>query len=448
MPKLSLRRAVLAIIALAAVVVAGSATSQAVAGRRTLQAERAERADRRPISKIKHIVFIVKENRTFDNYFGTFQAANGQFVNGATSGTISTGDVVPLGQAPDALPRDISHSFQSAMTAIDGGAMDKFDLIPGANQNGDLLSYTQYTEADIPNYFNYARTFALADEFFSSLEGPSFPNHLYTVGAQSGGAVNNPAKQPWGCDADDSNTVQVMQDDGSFTRQFPCFDFLTLADELEAKGLSWKYYAPVRGQSGYIWSALNAINHIRFTDLWTQHVVPTADFVTDAQNGALPAMSWVVMNANVSEHPPASVCVGENWTVDHINAVMNGPDWDSTAIFLTWDDFGGFYDHEPPPQVDNFGFGPRVPLLIISPWVKAGYVEHQVLEFSSVLKFVEKRFRLAPLTPRDELANDLASAFDFHQTPLPPDVLTTRACGATPAEVVLDPKYHSGETLR
>src|SRR5262249_4960901 len=178
-----------------------------------------------------------------------------------TVGTISTGDVVPLGQAPDALPRDISHSFQSAVRAIDGGAMDQFDLIPGANENGDLLAYTQYTENDIPNYFAYARSFVLADEFFSSLTGPSFPNHLYTVGAQSGGAINNPSKQPWGCDSDSTNHVQVMEEDGSITPRYPCFDFWTLADALEEKGLSWKYYAPGRGQSGYIWSALNAIYH-------------------------------------------------------------------------------------------------------------------------------------------------------------------------------------------
>src|SRR5262249_55937847 len=186
------------------------------------------------LKRLKHIVFIVKENRTFDNYFGTFPG-----VDGATSGTISTGEVIPLGQAPDRTPRDISHSFQSAVLAIDGGAMDKFDLIPGGNQNGDYLAYTQYTESDLPNYFTYAKTFVLADEFFSSLTGPSFPNHLYTVGAQSGGAINNPSSGGvWGCDSPPNATVQVMDDDGNLSRIYPCFDFTTLADELEGKGLS------------------------------------------------------------------------------------------------------------------------------------------------------------------------------------------------------------------
>jgi phospholipase C len=393
------------------------------------------------ISRIKHIVFLVKENRTFDNYFGTFPG-----VDGATSGTISTGDVIPLGQAPDRTPRDISHSFQSAVKAIDGGAMDQFDLIPGGNVNGDYLSYTQYTENDMPNYFAYARTFVLGDAFFSSLTGPSFPNHLYTVGAQSGGAINNPTSGGvWGCDSPPNATVQIMEDDGTLTRAYPCFDFTTLADSLEAKGLTWKYYAPGQGQSGYIWSALDAIAHIRMTDLWTQHVVPTTDFVQDATNGTLPAVSWVVVGSGLSEHPPASVCVGENWTVQQINAVMEGPDWNSTAVFLTWDDFGGFYDHVAPPVVDNFGFGPRVPFLIISPWVRSGFIDHTTLEFSSVLKFVEERFGLDPLTARDAQSNDLIEAFDFTQYPLPPLILDDqRACptGASAADIQLDPRYH------
>jgi phospholipase C len=398
------------------------------------------------LKKLEHIVFIIKENRTFDHYFGTFPGADG-----VTTGIISTGDTIPLGQAPDQTPRDISHSFQSAVLAINGGAMNQFDLIPGANQKGDYLSYTQYTEADLPNYFTYARLFVLADAFFSSLTGPSFPNHLYTVGAQSGGAINNPSNSAgrWGCDSPSNSRVQVEDDEGNMlTPQYPCFDFETLADELEAKGLSWKYYAPNQGESGYIWSALNAIAHIRLTDLWTQHVVPTAQFVDDAMNGTLPAVSWLVVNAAQSEHPPASVCVGENWTVEQINAIMLGSNWDSTAIFLTWDDFGGFYDHVPPPTVDNFGFGPRVPFLVISPWAKPGFIDHTVLEFSSMLKLVEERFDLDPLTQRDQDAADLIEAFDFKEGPRAPVILQPRTCpaGASTTAIVLDPQYHPGLT--
>ena len=393
------------------------------------------------LKKIEHIVFIVKENRTFDHYFGTFPG-----VNGATSGTLSTGQVISLGRAPDATPHDIDHSYQAAVTAIDGGAMDKFDLIAGGNVKGDLLSYTQYTEADLPNYFAYARHFVLADAFFSSLKGPSFPNHLYTVGAQSGGAINNPANSQgrWGCDSPAKSRVQTLDEDDNLGQVYPCFDFDTLADRLEEKGLSWKYYAPGEGQSGYIWSALDAIRHIRLTALWQQHVVPTEQFVQDAQTGNLPAVSWVVTQSAQSEHPPASVCAGENWTVEQLNAVMSGPAWKSTVVFLTWDDFGGFYDHVPPPVADNFGFGPRVPLLIISPWARRGHVTHTVLEFSSVLKFIEQRFDLDPLTERDEQANDLIDTFDFDDHARSPLILATRPCPGAAADVKLDPAFHAG----
>jgi phospholipase C len=183
---------------------------------------------------------------------------------------------------------------------------------------------------------------------FSSLTGLSFPNHLYTVAAQSGGAFNNPNQgSVWGCDSDDTTTVPVMDANGNVTRVFPCFDFETLVDSLESRKLSWKYYAPSRGQSGYIWSALDAIAHVRSTRLWQKHVVPTEQFVQDADSGHLPHVSWIVVGLG-SEHPPGSSCVGENWTIRQLNAVMQGPEWESTAVFITWDDFGGFYEADPP----------------------------------------------------------------------------------------------------
>jgi len=192
--------------------------------------------------------------------------------------------------------------------------------------------------------------------------------------------------------------------------------------------LTWKYYAPSQGQSGYIWSALDAIAHVRFTELWQQHVVPTPQFIQDANNGQLPNVSWIVMASSNSEHPPASSCVGENWTVRQLNAVMRGPQWNSTAVFITWDDFGGFYDHVPPPVADNFGFGPRVPLIVVSPFAKSDFISHTMYEFSSLLKFVETRWRLGTLTDRDAVANDILDSFDFGQTPLTPPVLSQRTC--------------------
>jgi phospholipase C len=218
-----------------------------------------------------------------------------------------------------------------------------------------------------------------------------------------------------------------MDSKGEISKEPPCFDLPTLADRLEAAHVSWKYYAPTRGQVGYIWSALDAINHIRNGPLWTSKVVADGQFVEDARNGRLPAVSWLVTGKN-SEHPPFSSCEGENWSVEQMNAVMEGPDWASTAVFITWDDFGGFYDHVSPPPVDQFGLGPRVPLLIISPFVRKGKVSHTQYEFSSLLSFVEKRFYLAPLTERDQKANDMLDGFDFTQPPSPPLVLKTHSC--------------------
>jgi len=375
------------------------------------------------LGKIQHIVFIVKENRTFDNYFGTFPGAEG-----ASSGTISTGEVIPLRNVPR-IPYDIDHGFDPCVRAINGGAMDQFDLIPNGGPP-DYFGYTQLVEADIPNYFAYAGNFTLADHMFSSLTGPSFPNHLYTIGAQSGRSINNPdnSRGFWGCDAPATARVAVLNDDGTREEVYPCFEFSTLADSLEEAGISWRYYAPNPGESGYIWSAFNAIGHIRLSSLWAENVVPPSRFIADAMSGSLPAVSWIVIGSGMSEHPPESPCMGESWTVRQLNAVMRGPDWISTAVFLTWDDFGGFYDHVPPPTANNFGFGPRVPLIIISPFAKSGFISQTVYEFASLLKFVEQRFGLDPLTDRDAVANDLLDSFDFSQDPLPPFVRSEQAC--------------------
>lgn len=383
------------------------------------------------INQIQHIVFIVKENRTFDNYFGTFPGADG-----ATSGTISTGAVIPLGHTPDRV-RDFGHGWNDAVAAINGGAMNHFDTgVSNCNIGGDYLCLSQMWQSDIPNYWSYAQSFALADNAYSSLSGPSFPNHLYTIAATSGGAIANPIdpfRTPgtWGCDMEAGSTVQVMDSAGKSTYVYPCFDFQTLADSLQNAGLSWKSYAPGAGQTGYVYSSFNAINHIRNTPLWTSNVVPESQFVIDALAGALPTVSWLV-SGTASEHAPSSVCEGENWTVTQLNALMQGPDWDSTAVFITWDDFGGFYDHVPPPTLDSWGLGPRVPMLIISPYAKPGFISHTQYEFSSVLKFIETRFGLTTLGGRDVSANDMTDSFDFTQTPLPPLLLGTRTCPKGP----------------
>jgi phospholipase C len=374
---------------------------------------------------IKHVVFLIKENRSFDNYFGTFPGANG-----ATSGDISNGSRVLLGHTPDQLPYDLGHGWQASRLAVNGGKMNQFNLISGGDVNGLMVGMTQMQQSDIPNYWAYARNFALADNMFSSLSGPSFPNHLYSVAAQSGGVINNPLGSPqvWGCDSPSGTTVDVMDAQGNLTHPYPCFDFQTMVDVLQNAGFSWRYYSAPMGVKGFVWNALDAIQHIRFGSLWQSNVLPASNFAHDALNGNLASVSWLTPEAVYSEHPPYSTCIGENWTVQQINAIMQGPDWASTVVFLTWDDFGGFYDHVPPPTVDTYGLGIRVPLIIISPFSKKGVITHTQYEFSSFLAFLESPLHLPPLTQRDQGANDLLDTLDLTQQPLPPVVLTPRTC--------------------
>jgi hypothetical protein len=308
--------------------------------------------------------------------------------------------------------------------------MDMFDVVSGASVNGDMLGLSQLKQSDLPNYFNYAQHFVLADNMFSSIQGASFVNHLYTVGAQSDNIFTqpSPAQTNGGsCDSIPGTYTYVWNDDNTVTQTFPCVDFTTLADELQSAGVTWKFYASLLGEPGYPFTTLAAINHIRNSSLWN-NVVDHALFNKDAQSGNLPAVSWLIPTSGNDEHPPSGTCPGENWTIAALNAIMSGPDWNTTAVFIMWDDFGGFYDHVSPPVVDKFGLGPRVPLLIISPYAIAGKISHTQYEPSSILKFIEERFGLPPLAGRDANANSTIDSFDFSQSPLQPLLLTKRVC--------------------
>jgi phospholipase C len=394
------------------------------------------------MNQIQHIIFLVRENRSFDHYFGLFPGADG-----ATTGMISNGQVINLGHATDETPQDLCHTWACANTGIDGGKMDGFDLNIGGNKYNEFVAYTEMWQSDIPNYWAYAQTFALGDHMFSSTHSDSFPNHLYTVGATSDGVINIPFAPPdnpkegnglpWGCDAGSDTTVQQFDDEDNIDAVFPCFDFPVLPQSLSNIGVSWKYYAVPPDTIGYNFSTLDAIDYIRNGPLWSSNVVEDTTFINDALTGNLPAVTWLTTGRHMTEHPPQSVCSGENWTVNALNAVMQGPDWNSTAIFVMWDDFGGFYDHVPPPPAeDQYGLGERVPFIIISPYAKPGYISSTQYEASSILKFVEERFGLPPLTNRDAGANDTTDAFNFNQPPLPPLVLKPRTCPVQAANTV------------
>ena len=376
---------------------------------------------------IQHIVILVKENRSFDNYFGTFPGADG-----SRTGQTSDGQTIPLLHTPDHTLTDINHAGDAARVAVNGGRMNGFDKLEGAIQDGQDIALSQLYQSDIPNYWRYASTFTLDDHFFSTINGPSFPNHLVTVAGTSNNTDDNPilnSYHSWGCDAGPYTKVDAVNPQTGqhyFTK--PCFDITTLPDELQKAGVSWKYYAPGQFQSGYIWSALNSVKHIRESSLWQTNVPDTSQFVKDVRNGTLPQVSWLVMNEGVSEHAPHSACAGENWTVDQLNVLMKSPLWSSTAVFLTWDDFGGFYDHVAPPRHDYISYGPRVPTLVISPYARAHTVDHAAYDFGSIVRYVEDKFDLPRMGEYDRAATSIGGSLDTSQPPIPPLVLQTRTC--------------------
>jgi phospholipase C len=400
---------------------------------------------------IKHVVFIIKENRTFDQLFGRFPGADGVTV-GDDRGTPR-----PLARALDRLPADINHCYECALQAWDGGKMDGFATI---SEPARMWAYTQYRPDQIPNLWHWASEFVLGDNFFASAVGPSFPNHLYAIAATSGGAHENPVQdkdaleqrhqqtglfKAWGCDSIEGAYVTVTSSEGVKERVPPCFDFQTEGDLLSRAGVPWAYYSANQYQNGYLWSAYDAIRHVRqHPDVWQRHIFGVDGLLDDIRDDRLPPVTWVTPRFPLSDHPEYSMCWGENWTTDVVNAIMRSPMWRDTAIFVVWDDYGGFYDHVPPPQVDDFGFGIRVPMLLISPYAKRGYVDHTLGEFSSILRFMEDNWGLTQLTNRDGRADDMTAGFDFSQPPRQPDPLPARAPDCAGPEFPDAKRYQDG----
>jgi phospholipase C len=390
---------------------------------------------------IEHIIVVVKENHTFDNYFGTFPGALGTQMAQTSTGPVA------VGRPPVQMTRDLCHEHSCALADWNHGAMDHWDLGDTKNQS-DQLAFAQYIEADIPNYWQYARHFALADHFFSGMLGPSFPGHMFVLAAQTGWATGNPSSNSitplitWGCDDPQGSTQEVL-DHGSCTTKkvAPCYDFPTVVDDLPP-ATTWKFYGstlpPVIGE---VWSMFDGVQHIRMTDAWKNNVVDASTFDADVDSGNLASIVFLVDQDLNSEHPPFNICSGENWTVGHLNHVMQNADlWSKTVILMTWDDFGGWYDHVPPPKQYGcdgntpYGLGFRLPLIIVSPYAKQGSVYSRVAQHASIPKFIEKVFSLPPLFSQDEAAqdgpdtDDLTSAFDWSQMPLPAMPLTQRDC--------------------
>jgi phospholipase C len=303
----------------------------------------------------------------------------------------------------------------------DQGAMDGFNhKMPMQHPPNYAYSYAQ--RSDTVPYWNLASTYTFGDRMFESNSGPSFVAHQYMIAGQSGEADENPltgtlAARIWGCDSPPDTTVQLIGPNGSdLPGPPPCFDYKTMADLLDQKGISWHYYAPAVTN---IWSPFDAINHIRYGADWERNIItPEKQMFEDIQDGNLAQMNWIVPDFQYSDHAsPELTAMGPSWVASIVNAIGQSPYWDSTLILISWDDWGGWYDHVAPPQIDNMGLGFRVPLIVVSPWAKHGYISHDQHEFGSFLKLTEETFDLPSLRTRDLISDDLSDCLDFNQTP-------------------------------
>jgi phospholipase C len=352
------------------------------------------------MAKINHIIVIMMENHSFDNYFGTYPGANGLPNNVCLP--ISKGSnqcVHPYHFNSTTLSGDLCHDWNCAHIAYDKGKMDGFVYA----DKGSALSMGYFDYRQIPYYWDYASQFVLLDNYFSSLMGPTTPNRMYLLAGQSGGITSD---------------VNLLPNRSAYT-----FYFKFIGDELNTKGITWKYYS---GFPDFFngFNPLPAFSEFKTNASMWKHLAYDRQFFIDIAQGNLPHVAFVTPQSDqCSEHPPYDVTCGQNFVVRVVNAVMQSRYWNSSAIFVTWDEYGGFYDHVPPPQVDKFGYGFRVPLLIISPYARQGFIDHKVADHTSILKFIETIFSLPPLTQRDASASNLMEAFDFSQPPRPPLVL-------------------------
>jgi phospholipase C len=440
------------------------------------------------IHKIKHVIVIQQENRSFDSYFGTFPGADGIPMSSGQPTVCVPNPSTDACVAPYLDHADVNgggpHSAPNATADVNGGKMDGFIGQAASGRKGcldptdpactnsatpDVMGY--HTQSDIPNYWTYAKDFVLQDHMFEPNASWSLPSHLFLVSEWSAyctqednpsSCVNalqtRPVERPqnapavYGGEAGPKNGARtnkrgVVKSAGGSQ---PIYAWTDLTYLLHKDHVSWGYYvvsgtepdcendaavtcAPVQQSANTpgIWNPLPWFNTVQ-NDHQLGNIQSVDKFYAAAKSGTLPAVSWVVPSGEVSEHPPAPVSFGQSYVTSLVNAVMHSPDWDSTAIFLAWDDWGGFYDHVVPPTVDQNGYGLRVPAMVISPYAKQGYVDHQTLSFDAYDKFIEDDFlggqRINPATdgrsdPRpdvrenEKILGNLVSDFNFDQTP-------------------------------
>lgn len=402
--------------------------------------------------KIQHVIIIYQENRNPDNLFQDSNLiASGADIKNV--GINSSGQQIPLTSLTLASDYNPYHNHDSFISMYDGGKMDGANKIqilcnPGAlNCPPPNPQYTYVPESEAAPYFKMAETYTFGDRMFQTNQGPSFPAHQYILSASSAQtsdanslyAANNPndlenTAGVAGCIAPRIETVTLIDlVTGALSRAYPCFDHPTLTDSLDKANISWKWYT-ASNDPGSIWNAPNAIKHMCVPNStnsactgseWNSNIVQNpAQIITDIQNGQLAAVNWVIPDGVNSDHGGTTQTTGPSWVASVVNAAGNSQFWSTTAIFITWDDWGGWYDHVAPPAIHNqYEYGFRVPLIVISPYAKAAYVSHVPHHFGSILKFVETNWGLGPIGSGNYSdaysdTDDLSDCFDYNQTPL------------------------------
>jgi phospholipase C len=413
--------------ALAAAVLLSACSGKAVTSS-TVPAVPAAPAARSLGSYIKHVVVIVQENRSFEQVFAGWPGADAPMY-----GRMSTGQRVALHSMRFEDDQDLGHLWQYAMLEWDHGKMDGFDLDQfGSGGGGPKVgqyAYTYIDRAEIGPYRALARDYVLGDRFFATEFGGSFTAHQDLVAGETRIDANHslvdwPTSVPWGCDAPRGTTTSLIDLNRIVTTYgpFPCLtQYATIADTLDAKGVSWKYYTQATFTfGGEVWNAFDSNKRVRYGIDWSRNViVPDTKALTDPANGALASVTFVIPDAQWSDHPAIPSSYGPSWVGDVVNEIGQSKYWKDTVIVVMWDDWGGFYDNAPPPQLDSVGLGMRMPVLIVSPYARRGYVSHTQYEYGSILKFIEQAFNLPSLHSTDDRANSLIDAFDFKQKPRP-----------------------------
>jgi phospholipase C len=377
--------------------------------------------------KIQHVVYVVQENRSFNNLF---QGYPGAYT--VSSGKNSKGETIVLKPVSLSYQYVIDHSSTAMFAACRGTGklpgtkcrMDGFDR-EWFNGNPPGVKYPQYVyvpHKESKPYFDMAHEWVLADNAFQSQLDESFVAHQYVIAAQAQSSVDLPYG-PWGCEPGPSDTVPTITRDRTYGKsELPCFDYQTLGDELDSAGLSWRFYSSWYGtpSSGFgaVWSSYQAVKHIYEGPDWANVITPQKTFLTDVAHGKLASFTWITPVCDDSDHVNCGGGYGPSWVAALVNAVGKSKLWDSTAIFVQWDDWGGLYDPVAPPYEDYDGLGFRVPLLVISPYAKKDHVSHVQYETASVLRFAEDLFGLRQLAAADKRAiSPAADCFNFSQKP-------------------------------